>query len=369
MLLAAAAAAPALTSLLGVASAQQQAQQQAEQQAQLPEDSGLIIRTPVTNVLAPTTVLDRDGNYRTGLKAQDFRLYDNNELQVIKVDETFAPISVVIAVQADYQVDAVLPRIRKLGSMLSNMVAGETGELAVLSFDHRIQNLTNGFTTNADKVNEALTKLKAGSMNSALTDAVVTATRMLRNRHKENRKVLILVAESLDKGSTMKTREALTNLEMSNVMVYALNISRLYTAFNTKPAYSRPDPIPPGARHVPGGGPNTPGETARNLGAAGYGADFAPVIQEIYRGVKGIFIPNPIEVFTKYTGGHEYPFVTQADLEKALAKVSSELHNQYLLTYSPSNKSEGGYHRIRVEVLRNGLGVTTRPGYWMASVQ
>jgi hypothetical protein len=52
--------------------------------------------------------------------------------------------------------------------------------------------------------------------------------------------------------------------------------------------------------------------------------------------------------------------------------VARELHNQYLITYNPNNKMEGGYHRIRVEVSgvgRGGLEVRTRPGYWMAATQ
>ncbi|MDZ4797590.1 MAG: VWA domain-containing protein [Bryobacteraceae bacterium] len=332
------------------------------------EDVGTIVRTQTTNVLAPTTVVDRDGTYVQGLKSTDFRLYDNDKLQDIKVDETFAPISLVVAVQADYKVDSVLPRIRKLGSMLTSLVAGESGEIAVIGFDHNIKDLTNGFTTDGDKVNEAINKLRAGSMNSALTDAVVTATRMLRNRPRDRRKVLLLIAESVDKGSTMKTRDAVTSLEMANVIVYSLNVSRLYTALTTRPAYPRPDPIPPGGRHVPGGGANTPTENARNMGSQGYGADFAPLLKEVYITGKNIFIKDPVDLYTKYSGGKEYPFISQSDLERAVQKVASELHNQYLITYNPNDKSEGGYHRIRVEVARPGLSVTTRPGYWMATV-
>lgn len=330
------------------------------------EDLDITIRTPVTNILAPTTVLDADGNFVSGLKPTDFRLFDNEKQQLIRVDESVSPISLVVAVQADYKVDAVLPRIRKLGSMLTTMVSGDNGEIALIGFDHRIQNLTDGFTNDPDKFNQALQKLKAGSMNSALTDAVVASTRLLKNRPPDRRRVLLLVAESLDKGSTLRAREALTNLEISNVMVYALNISRLYTALTSRPAYPRPDPIPPGGRNVPAGGINTPTETARNLGSQGYGADFAPLLEEVYRGAKAIFIPNPVEVFTKYTGGREFPFMTQNDLESAVGKVASELHNQYLITYNPNNKIEGGYHKIRVEVERSNLRVTTRPGYWLA---
>jgi VWFA-related protein len=334
-------------------------------------DTDPIFRTGIRVVMAPTTVLDKDGAYIAGIPAREFRLYDNDKLQEIKVDETYAPLSIVVAIQADHKVEAVLPRIQKIGSMLQTLLSGDTGEIAILAFDHRMNNLTNGFTNDPDRINDALRKLKPGSSTSALTDAVVESTRMLRNRPGDRRKVLLLIAESLDKGSSMKPREALSNLEIHNVMVYALNISRLYTSLTAKPAYPRPDPIPPGGRHMPGGGAITPTETARLYGGGGMTADFAPLVAEIFRATKAIFVPNPIEVFTRYTGGTEYPFVSQQDLERAVQAVSRELHNQYLLTYTPNTSSEGGYHRIRVEVHgpgRGGLEVRTRPGYWMATM-
>ncbi len=35
-------------------------------------------------MIAPTTVLDKHGDYVNGLQLQDFELYDNNKLQTIK---------------------------------------------------------------------------------------------------------------------------------------------------------------------------------------------------------------------------------------------------------------------------------------------
>lgn len=336
------------------------------------EETDPTFRTDVSVIMAPTTVLDKDGSYVSGIKPTEFRLYDNDVLQQIKVDETYAPLSIVVAIQANHKVEAVLPKIRRIGSPLQTIVAGETGEVAVLAFDHRMRNLTNGFTNDPDKINQALSKLRPGSTSAALTDAVVESSRMLRNRPRDRRKVLLLIAESLDQGSSNRVREAVTNLEVNNVMVYALNVSRLYTAFTASPAYPRPDPIPPGGRHMPAGGLNTPTEVARLHGGGGYTADFAPLLHEVYRATKAIFVPNPVELFTRYTGGREYPFVSQDDLERSLQALSSELHNQYLITYVPTTRGEGGYHRLRVEVTgpgRAGLEVRTRPGYWMASVQ
>jgi VWFA-related protein len=334
--------------------------------AQTTEES--TIRSTVSNVLAPTIVLDKDGNYVVGLKPYEFKLYDNDKLQEIKVDEIFAPISLVVAIQADAKAENALPRIQKIATILHSMVAGEQGEVAIVSFDHRIQMLQD-FTTDPDKIDQALKKIKPGSSQSVLTDVVVEATRMLRNRPKDRRKVLLLIAETRDKGSSLKPREALTSLEVSNVMVYSVNMSRLVNELTAKPPLPRPDPIPPAARHVPAGGAQTPTTTAQMTGAPGYGIDFAPLITEIMRSVKAVFVDNPVEVFTRYTGGKEYSFVTQRDLERALGEVSREIHNQYLITYNPNNKAEGGFHKIRVEVARRDLDVRTRDGYWLGTMQ
>src|SRR3954452_20300475 len=93
-----------------------------------------VIRQSVTVVVAPTTVTDRDGNYVHDLKPSQFTLFDNDKPQTIKVDETFAPISLVVAIQADQKVEPVIPKLQKIGTLLTNLMAGEQGEVAVLSF-------------------------------------------------------------------------------------------------------------------------------------------------------------------------------------------------------------------------------------------
>src|SRR5690349_12251460 len=86
------------------------------------------IRTTVSVVLAPVTVIDRHGEYINGLQPENFRLLDNNKEQNIKVDVTFQPISLVIAVQANDHVEGMLPKINKIGSMIQPLVIGEQGE-------------------------------------------------------------------------------------------------------------------------------------------------------------------------------------------------------------------------------------------------
>jgi VWFA-related protein len=320
-------------------------------------------RTTVNIVVAPTSVLDRQGNFVHDLKPSEFRVFDKGVLQDIRLDLSYVPISLVVAVQADGAVENVLPRVQKIGPMLKPLVFGDQGEAAIVSFDHRIQVLQD-FTSDPDRLAEGLKKLRPGSSSSRLIDAVDESVRMLRRRPGERRKVILLISESRDKGSSGRVRETLAAAEFQNVSLYAVNIPRVVTALTAKAPAPRPDPIPATAHGMPAGAPVTPDTTS---GIRNYGS-VMPAFEEIIRGVKAIFIPNPVEVFTKYTGGKEHNFVDLKGLEQAISAIGNELHAQYLITYTPSNKSEGGYHEIKMEVTRPGLKVATRPGYWMAAV-
>ncbi len=320
-------------------------------------------RTTVNVVVAPTTVIDRRGNFVHDLKPHEFRVLDKGVPQDIRVDVSFLPISLVVAVQADAAVDSVLPRIRKIGSMLEPLLFGAQGEAAVVAFDHRFQVLQD-FTNEPDRLIEGMKKLRAGSSTSAMIDAVNESVRLLRRRSGDRRRVILLISESRDKGSQGRIRETLAAAEFQNVSLYAINIPRVVTALTQKAPAPRPDPIPPAAHGMPAGAVITPDTTS---GIRNYGS-VLPAFEEILRGVKAIFISNPVEVLTKYTGGKEYNFVDQKGLEEAVAAIGNELHAQYLITYTPSNKLEGGYHEIKIEVSRQGLTVRTRPGYWMAAI-
>jgi VWFA-related protein len=331
-----------------------------------PQIEGPTIRTTVQVVLVPTTVTDKDGRIVNGLQPHDFRLLDNDKPQDINRDVAFLPLSMVICIQRSSHVDNVLPKIKKMGNVLRDLLIGQDGEAAIVAFDHRIETLVN-FTNDPDRINEAMEQLRPGSSSSRLNDAVQHAVRLLRPK-RDRRKVILLIAETLDRASEAKPREVATELQVHNVDVYTLNISRLVTTLTAKPELPRPDPFPPGARPRPGIAPMDPTTTNQLGGRLGQGGDLIPLLIEMFRAAKGIFIRNPAELYTQFTGGREYSFITQADLEQAISKIGEEVRSQYILSYTPNNKLEGGFHRIEVEVLRAGLKVRTRPGYWMAAV-
>jgi VWFA-related protein len=324
------------------------------------EGDSATFRTGVNVVIAPTTVRDRNGEFVNGLQLQDFLLYDNNKLQKVNADVRDEPLSLVVAVQRSSNLETFLPKIQSIGSMLNQLVAGQDGEIAVVGFDHRIQ-VMQDFTHEGTKVSEAMRKMTPGSSNHAVIDATNQSLRMLKNRPRDRRRVLLLIAEKRDRGSELRLREALTEAQFDNVSIYSLDISTVVAALTDKGVPPRPPSVPAEAQHLPGGYAATPTTVEQNY----YLGNYVPVFVDIFKAVKSVFVDDTLDVFTRFTGGREYSFVGEKSLEKAVAGISDELHSQYLLSYAPNNQ-EGGFHEIKVVVNRPNLEVRTRPGYWVA---
>lgn len=330
--------------------------------AQEPEKGEIAKLPPITTrvVLAPVTVVDRDGHFVPGLTPYDFRLYDNGKLQKITEDLATHPLSVVVVIQQNAEVEKILPAIQRLSSVFESMVIGEDGEMAVVGFDHRIQVLAD-FTSDPARIDDAFRRLHAGSYTAALNDATMRAVNMLKTRPSNRRRVVIQVAENLDKGSEFKSvREILTEAEFANVVFYSVNISQLISKLTSKAQPNRPSNIPPGGQHMEMGGVNTT-NTEIDYG------NWVPALKDIFDAAKGIFVPDPLDVYTKYSGGREFAFHNEKALQNDVQQIGDELHSQYLLSYSPNNQNEAGFHKISVIVTKPDLTVRVRAGYWLAA--
>lgn len=330
-----------------------------------PAGEPIVLR--VLNVMAPVTVFDPNGNLMDSLQPSQFHLFDNGREQDIHISSEILPISLVIAIEASYRDDAVLKQIHKIGSLIEPMITGGSGEAAVIAFDHNIRTLQD-FTSDPQKLKDSIAKITSGSSSARMVDAVDQGILMLRHRPANRRRIILLISETRDKGSFARGRETLIALQLSNISFYAVDISQIVRRLTEEPEPARPDPIAPEARNLPMGA-NTPLAVDQVTGRNN-SADFVPALKEIYTDAKAIFIRNPIQVFTKGTGGAQFSFVKQRGLEDAIAKIGTEIHTQYILTYSPKRETllEGGYHQLEVQIDYPRARARTRPGYWLAAV-
>jgi VWFA-related protein len=331
-----------------------------------PAATGSVIPGVTTRyVLVPASVLDPDGHgYVNGLTTADFEVYDNDKLQKINADFSQLPLSVVLVVQANSEIEPVLPQLKKTGVLLHGLVTGVEGDVAVLAFDHRLQNLQD-FTSDPDKLDDAMQKLTSGSSTARLIDAVMEADHMLKRHDPRNvrRRVILLLSRNIDKGSESHLQETVRSMQFDNVIIYCIDISKVLTAVMKKPDYPRPanGGVPPEAL------PNIAGaQGPRNQTSVAQEQDgnVLNAVPPIVRGIHDLFKKTPAEAFSQFTGGKMYSFATQRALETAISDIGADLNSQYLLSYSPNNKEEPGFHTIKVVVDRPGLKIRARPGYW-----
>jgi VWFA-related protein len=334
------------------------------------EPPSTTIRVGVTEVVAPVLVFDRSGTSVDGLRPDQFRLYDNGKEQNIHVDVTFIPISMVIAIQANANVEKILPQVSRVGNMIAPEILGNNGEASVIAYDSRIRTLQE-FTADSDKITAAVKKIYPGSTSNRMVDAVEAGINQLRTRPKDRRRVLLLIGETRDVASEAKPRETLIALQVNNIEFYSVDMSRLISTLTAPVQPARQSTLPPAMYPIPSNVAATPTSVQQTFGTGEVGrAEFIPLMVEIFKDVKAIFKANPVELFTKGTGGTQFGFYRQRGLEEAIQRIGEELHSQYMVTYSPNNKEEGGFHEITAEVLGHpDYKLRIRPGYWVATSQ
>ncbi len=360
-----------LTFVCALVLGQQQTQTLPAQSA--PQEPLQRIVVSAERVVAPVVVFDQRGNTVSGIRADEFHLYDNDKEQNISVDETFVPISMVIAIQSNAEVEKILPQVNKIGNLVKPLLIGDLGEAAVMNFDAHVK-VQQDFTSDPDKITKAVQKIYAGGEFAHLNDAVDESIRMLRNRGTargaNRRLILLLISETRDQGSSAGARETLIELQLRNVQVYQVTMSRLLGKLTAAPDV-RYDTQVPAMVPMPSGVAATPTSVMQTYGTEGGSATFLPLLMEIYRDAKAIFKTTPVQVYTKGTGGEEYPFYGGHGLEQAIQKIGEELHSEYTLSYTPNNKEEGGFHKILVSVTGHPYiaknGIKVRPGYWAAT--
>jgi VWFA-related protein len=314
-------------------------------------------------------VYDKKHNYVNGLTPDQFRLYDNEKEQSLtSVDVSYTPISMVVAIQANVEADKILPQVSGVGAMMKPIILGDQGEAAVIAYDHRVR-LLQPFSSDADDITKAIKSIHAGSTSSRLIDAVEQSVFLLNHRDKRRRRILLVIGEGRDAGSQAHARETLEKLQLANVAVYFVDMSHIIGKLTTPPPDPRPAAQPPaGMGSLGGGHPSTPTENDQAYGTDGYSADAIPLMMEIFRDVTNVFRVAPSTLFTKGTGGEQFPFATRHGLEEAISRIGDELHSQYLITYNPNNKGDGGFHKIEVEVIGRQYKCETKPGYFMSPI-
>ncbi len=291
------------------------------------------IRTTVPLVTVPISVADRHGGAMAGLDSSDFLLFDDGKPRPVRVDTIdsgLAPIALVTLIQTSDITLSALAKIKKVGVLIPEAVVGANGEAAVITFDEDVK-VAQDFTTDADAISQTFRNLKpADTMGGRMIDAVDQALTMLTNRPGSRRANILIISESRDRGSKQKLADLIPKIQRMGVTIYSLTYSAYLTPFTTKPEDYQPS----------GGG---------------------LVFIEIARLAK----QNTVKALTDITGGQRFRFETKSKLENDLIQVGAEIHNRYLLSFTPDLEQTPRFHHLELQIKNHSDAlIRAQPGYW-----
>lgn len=293
-------------------------------------------RATVPVVLVPVTVTDSRGKLVDGLTHSDFTVTDNGRavrLQLDTSDTINVPVALIVAVQTNDLSAAALLKIQKVGAMIQPLITGERGSAALLAVDERVT-VAQEFTRDPTALTRAFQQLSPRRARTTVAlDAVAHAVEMFRARPGNERRVLLLIGESKDRGSAAALETVLEQLQRENIQLYAATYSVTRTQWTTKAA----------DRPRQSGGEN----------------DILAGLGELVRLGK----VNTAEALALHTGGKNIGFATLRSLQGIVSRVGEELHGQYLLSFPASGPE--GFHALTVQLLEAGKRtVAARQGYW-----
>ena len=281
-------------------------------------------------VIAPTTVTDSKGKYIDALDPADLVLYDNGVRQPIQVDESYNPISLVVAVQTSANSAAILDKLGTSGILFTDLLAGDRGETALVTFSDEVRTLRD-FTASSDILAAGLGSLHVQGTGAVALEAVMRSLAMLAKRKSGRRRILLVIAEKRDRSSKVKFPVVLREAQRQNVLIYWLS----YSPFLEQSAAQTPAEAGP-----------------QNL---------LNVFTEMDQQGKP---DNSVEL-TRATGGRALRFLKKEALEEAIQAISGEVHGQYIVSFTPPEGKAGQYHAIRIEVRGHPEWTArTRAGYW-----
>ena len=301
------------------------------------------IRVPVRLVSLPTLVFDGENKLLSGLEPADFRVLDNGHLQTVRLDSTASPVSLAVAVQVNQDVREYVPFIAKVGSVLEALVAGETGETAVVSYRGDVD-VVKPF--GAGDLAASLAKIDAHGRQARMIDGALRALGLLRDRRATRARFLLLIGQPMDNGSESTLDALKEEAARDNVTVYAVTLPQIHKAFVSDTFLLE-------------------GLSSRaDRGGFRASADLIKLIPTLSHASAAMVGTDPFSVLTAATGGTQFHIRKQRELEFALSTMGVELRSEYLLSYTPT-PADAGYHAIQVEIDHPGAKAYARPGYWL----
>ena len=338
------------------------------------------LRTQSTVVLVPALVRDGKGELVFSLTADDFRLTDDGIDQPLRLDEDTGsePLALVVAVETGGAGREKLESYRNLTAVIGAVVGGVQHRIAVVAFDSTPR-LAQDFTPDVDVVGAALNDLDAGDKGAAILDGLKFSVDLLRRQPPEYRRAILLISETLDRGSQTTLDDALRDLNDTNTAIYSLGFSSgkadaAHYAYHELPVSKTDGGVALGSNAYPGPphgcmGKDPDPDATQNKAVQAFDClgllvpPLALAKMAAIRATEGLQRNVP-ETVADVTGGEYFKFENSKTLVRNLLTISNHVPNRYVLSFQPS-APHPGFHAVELKLKDHpGLHITARTGYW-----
>jgi VWFA-related protein len=325
-------------------------------------------------VLVPALVRDKKGQLIFSLKADDFVLTDDGVPQKLHLEEDTGsePLALIVCLEGGGAGVDQLEKYTALESMLDSIVGAVPHRIAVVAFDSSpvvVQDFTEN-TTKAEQAIHALVVDNSGDEKAAILDSLNFSVDMLRKQPIQYRRAILLVSETLDRGSKTTLDEAVRAISDTNTAIYSIGFSTTKSeSLSSAAKLSSSDPGP--AHGCFSRDPNDP-NVDRTKSAAQQSFDCVAMLAPPLRLAHIAFVAirdaiqhNVPETVAKLTGGEYYKLGSEKNFEHDLGTIANHIPNRYMLSFQPQSP-HSGFHAISLTAPGyEGLKVAARSGYWV----
>lgn len=295
-------------------------------------DQTLIRTVNLVDVLF--TVLNRRNKLVSDLDKNDFKIFDDKQLQEIRFFSKQTDLPLRIGMLLDTS-NSIRDRIKfeqdASVNFLFSVLRRNKDEAFIMTFDDQPQ-IIQPFTSDTGLLRDQIVQTRAGG-GTAIYDAIYDACekqlshppRPPGDQPDVVRRVMILISDGEDNLSQHTRSEAVEMAQRTSVVIYTISTSTQWVSL------SETDPSKMGDRK--------------------------------YLKTEGDKI---LEDIAEETGGRAFFPYHVDDLDQSFQDIGDELRNQYSIAYAPTNYVvDGRYHRIRIEVPdHKGYQVRARRGYY-----
>jgi VWFA-related protein len=275
------------------------------------QTGGVSIAVEVPIVTIEAGAATTNGDLITGLKRDNFRVYEDGvPQQITNFGPSDAPITMVLILEFSSRgAYGFFAYLSKYWSqyLLSNLKQQDW--IALETFDMKTR-IEQDFTQNKEEVMAAINHLYfPGFHESNVYDTLLETVDRLKDV--KGKKSIVILASGVDTFSKHNLDQTMKQLRQSDTTIFCVGLSRVYRNF------------------------------ADRRGGMGSFAEMDYLQAE-----------NQLKTFAKETGGYAWFPQFEGEMPDIFRAVAGFLRNQYSISYSPTNRTrDGKFRKVKIELV------------------